>query len=76
METPIHSLVSLFNQLGLESTDEGIKSFIETNGQLSADIELHEALFWSTSQASFLQQMVVDDADWVAIVNQLDAMLR
>jgi len=76
MESPIHSMVSLFKQLGLENTEEGIRSFIETNRQLAGGIELHEAPFWSASQASFLKQVVLDDADWVAIVNQLDASLR
>jgi hypothetical protein len=76
MEAPIHSMVSLFNQLGLESTEEGINRFIVTNRQLAGGVELHEAHFWSASQASFLKEVVLDDADWVAIVNQLDASLR
>ena len=76
METPIHSIVSLFDQLGLDSTDEGINNFIEKNGSLSSHMELHKASFWNTSQASFLKQVLDEDADWVEIVNQMDAMLR
>lgn len=76
METPIHSIGSLFDQLGLASTQESINRFIESNGRLSSNIELHKAAFWNTSQASFLKQVVDDDADWVEIVNQFDAMLR
>ena len=76
MEAPTHSMVSLFNQLGLESTEEGINKFIETKRHLAGRIELHEAPFWNASQASFLKEVVLDDADWVVIVNQLDASLR
>ena len=76
MEAPIHSIVSLFDQLGLNSTEEGINNFIEENGPLPGSIELHKASFWNPSQASFLKQMLDEDADWVEIVNQLDAMLR
>ncbi len=76
METPIHSIVSLFDQLGLDSTDQGIDAFITTNGPLPAAVELSKAAFWNTSQASFLQQMKDEDADWAEIVDQLDAMLR
>jgi len=76
METPIHFIASLFDQLGLDSTEEGINNFIEKNGPLPGNIELHKAYFWNTSQASFLKQMLDEDADWVEIVNQLDVMLR
>ena len=76
METPIHSIVSLFDQLGLNSTEEGISNFIEKNGPLSGSIELHKASFWNPSQATFLKEVLDEDADWVEIVNQLDEMLR
>jgi hypothetical protein len=76
LEAPIHSIVSLFDQLGLDSTEEAINSFIEKNRPLSDEIELHTAEFWSASQASFLKQELDNDADWVEIVNQLDVMLR
>ena len=76
METPIHSIASLFDQLGLDSTEKSIKNFIEKNGLLSDDVALHMASFWSASQASFLKQELDKDADWVEIVNQLDVMLR
>ena len=76
METPIHSITSLFNQLGLDSTEEGIKQFINANSSLPAGLSLHKATFWNQSQSSFLQQVVDEDADWAEIVNQLDSMLR
>ena len=76
METPIHSMVSLFNQLGLDSTEEGVKNFINKNSPLPSSIALHKADFWNTSQASFLKQMIDEDADWAEIVDQLNTMLR
>lgn len=76
METPIHSITSLFNQLGLDSANQAIEKFIDDHRPLARNIELHEAEFWSTSQASFLKQEKDDDADWAEIVDQLDALLR
>lgn len=76
METHIHSITSLFDQLGLDSTDEAIEDFIEKHKLQSSSGELHKAEFWSSSQSSFLKQVIDDDADWAEIVDQLDAMLR
>jgi hypothetical protein len=76
METPMHSLVSLFAQLGLDNTDEAIDSFVSKNGPLPGNVQLDEADFWSPSQASFLKEAIDEDADWAEIVDQLDAMLR
>ena len=73
---PTHTIVSLFNQLGLESTDEAMDAFINRNSPLPGNIMLHEADFWNTSQASCLKDMKDEDADWAEIVDQLDAMLR
>jgi len=53
METPIHSQTSLFLQLGLDSTDSAIESFIDSHRPLAGNIELHEAKLWSASQAFF-----------------------
>jgi hypothetical protein len=76
MEPPIHNLVSLFNQLGLNSTDDDIEKFIDRNKPLPDNVELHDANFWNTSQASFLKQGKDEDADWAVIVDQLDTLLR
>ena len=76
MEPPIHSLVSLFGQLGLDDSDEAIEKFISNNHPLPDNLELHKADFWSSSQASFLKKSKDEDADWAEIVDQLDVMLR
>lgn len=76
MDSPIHSLSTLFEQLGLDETEKGIKEFISTNKPIPKDIELHEAEFWSSSQAGFLKESIEQDADWAEIVDHLDVMLR
>ncbi len=76
MESPIHSMTSLFDQLGMDSSDQAIEIFIDDNRPLASNIELHEAEFWNASQASFLKQEIDEDADWAEIVDQLDALLR
>jgi len=76
MEAFNHSLVSLFDQLGLDSTDQAIENFIKKHSPLPRAIELHNADFWSSAQASFIRQAKEEDADWAEIVDQLDVMLR
>lgn len=76
MESTVHSQSSLFEQMGLDSTDSVIETFIDSHRSLVGNVELHEATFWSASQASFLKQVKDEDADWAEIVDQLDALLR
>ena len=76
MEPPIHDLSSLFSQLGLDNTEEAIENLIRRNNSLPANVKLHKAEFWNSSQASFLKQAKDEDADWAEIVDQLDVMLR
>ncbi len=75
MESGIHSLASLFDQLGLDSSEEAIRLFI-TENSLSEGQLIHEASFWSTSQACFLRQALENDADWSELVDQLALLLR
>ncbi len=76
MEQPVHDLDALFDQLGLEHSDQAIDDFVSQHRPLPAGVRLHEADFWNDSQAAFLQEAVEEDADWAAVVNGLDAMLR
>jgi hypothetical protein len=76
MYSPTHSIHSLFDQLGLDSSDQGIDDFVTKNGSLAANIKLHQADFWTAAQAAFLQQMTSEDADWSEIVDELDTRLR
>lgn len=76
MEQPNHSLRSLFDQLGLHSTDQAMAEFIDQHRPIERHVELHLADIWSPAQSAFLQQVKEDDADWSEVVDQLDVMLR
>lgn len=75
MEEPIHSMESLFHQLGLNTKDEAVANFIDKNAPLPNGVKIYEANFWSDSQASCLKQMIDEDADWAEIVDQLSVLL-
>lgn len=72
----IHSLASLFEQLGLDSSAQAIETFITNHKPLIKNMPLEEASFWSTAQANFLKKMKDEDADWAHVVDQLNLLLR
>jgi hypothetical protein len=76
MYPPTHSIHSLFDQLGIDSSDQGIDAFVAEHGSLASNVKLHQADFWTEAQSAFLQQMTSEDADWAEIVDELDARLR
>ncbi|MCY1537678.1 hypothetical protein D9M68_731840 [compost metagenome] len=76
MESPTHSLASLFKQLGLATDPAGIERFIREHSPLAATCKLADAPFWSTAQAAFLREEILEDADWAEVVDQLNVMLR
>jgi hypothetical protein len=76
MESPTHSLPNLFKQLGLPDDAESIDKFIATHSPLKPELHLADAFFWSESQAQFLRDDILDDADWAEVVDQLDVLLR
>jgi hypothetical protein len=76
MERPVHTFSNLFAQLGQPNDDAAIACFIETHRPLAEDIQLHEASFWSESQACFLRESITQDADWAEIADALNAELR
>lgn len=53
MEPHVHSIAALFDQLGLESSDEAIAKFIHAHGLLPAGVTLAKAEIWSQSQSVF-----------------------
>ena len=75
MDTSIHTMQTLFAQLGLSSSDTAIENFIYNN-HLPRDIPLENAAFWSAGQAQFIHESIAEDADWAEVVDHLDAMLR
>jgi hypothetical protein len=76
MESSLHSMTHLFAQLGLPSGAADIQAFIEGRRPLPTSFALHEAPFWTASQAEFLREQVQDDADWAGIIDRLDSGLR
>ncbi|AIU67441.1 hypothetical protein TW78_21430 [Vibrio coralliilyticus] len=76
MEMHQHSMRDLFQQLGLASSDDSIREFVNHHSGLVVGTALHEAFFWSPSQAAFLKEAIEEDADWAELVDQLDVMLR
>ncbi len=76
MEDTVHSMTNLFMQLGLPATPQEIQGFIESHKPLAPQLALHEAPFWSASQAAFLREQVQHDADWAGVIDRLNSGLR
>lgn len=76
MEPPVHSLSSLFKQLGLPDDPVSIDKFVAVHSLLKADLLLADAFFWTDSQKAFLREQILVDADWAEVVDELDVLLR
>lgn len=77
MDTAAHDLNTLFDQLGLASSDPDIEDFIHQHGgTLTDSMHLHQAPFWNESQAKFLAEAIREDAEWAETVDTLSALLR
>jgi hypothetical protein len=76
MEGPVHTLSNLFAQLGLPRGEAGIARFIETHGALPESTLLPDAPFWTPSQAAFLREEALGDADWAPVIDELNLDLH
>ena len=76
METPVHSLPSLFKQLGLPNDAVSIEQFVVAHSPLKPELKLADASFWTDSQRAFLRDEILEDADWAEVVDELNLMLR
>ena len=76
MDTSIHTVQTLFCQLGLADDQEQINAFIELHRPLPNNINLPEANFWNETQAVFLTEAIEQDSDWCELVDKLDCLLR
>ena len=76
MDQPVHPFSELFAQLGLPDDEPAIRQFIATHSPLRSDLDLAEAPFWTDSQAAFLKEQKMVDADWAEQVDQLNLALR
>ena len=76
MEKPVHQFTELFDQLGLPAELNAINHFIDIHTPLAPDITLADAPFWTPSQAAFLREEILEDADWAEVIDQLNCALR
>ncbi len=75
MDSSIHSMGDVFRQLGLPDDPAAIDNFIAAHRPLRPGVELADAPFWTPSQAQFLREKIIDDADWAELVDSLAARL-
>lgn len=76
MYTEQPTMHDLFTQLGLDASDEGIDKFIEDHKGMNKSRHIEEAPFWNASQCAFLKQAIDEDAEWVVIIDDLNAQLH
>ena len=69
------SLNSLFEQMGLDGSDTAIDEFVMEH-QLSPEIKLVDAPFWSDNQRRFLKEEYTMDAGWIEIIDDLNVRLH
>ena len=71
-----HTMSNLFAQLGLPSEEAAIEAFIASHRPLESSIALYRAPFWSGMQRNFLKEEIIEDADWAAVIDELNVRLR
>ncbi|MBP6203241.1 MAG: DUF2789 domain-containing protein [Azonexus sp.] len=76
MQAQLHSMTNLFAQLGLPSDETGVETFIAAHRPLKNDVALYRAPFWSDAQRAFLKEEIIEDADWSAVIDELNGRLR
>lgn len=69
------TLELLFEQLGLDASADAIDQFIDTH-QLTSDIPLHKAPFWSKAQHDFIISNWKKDDDWAMVIDELNQQLH
>ncbi|WP_081406869.1 DUF2789 domain-containing protein [Acinetobacter harbinensis] len=68
-------MTHLFQQLGLQDSEEAIAQFIATH-QLSRGTQISDADFWTDSQRQFLAEKLKSDGEWAIVVDQLNEVLH
>jgi len=75
MDTTVNTLSSLFEQLGLPSSDQEIEQFVLAH-RLDESVSILDADFWTDAQRQFLHESLKQDAEWSPIVDDLNVMLH
>lgn len=70
-----YNINELFAQLGLPNDDEEIDAFVREH-KIASDISIHDAPFWSDAQRAFLLEEWRKDAQWVQVIDELNACLH
>ncbi|AXR06948.1 DUF2789 family protein [Salinimonas sediminis] len=76
MFTEQPTMPELFEQLGLDSSDEAIEAFIDKHRGMNDSRHIEDAPFWSEGQKAFLAQAMQADAEWVVIIDELNVRLH
>ncbi|WP_426414856.1 DUF2789 domain-containing protein [Aestuariirhabdus sp. LZHN29] len=76
MDRSVHTMYTLFEQLGLAGSDQEIDDFVAQFGPLAEGVALADAPFWSAAQAQFLREELENDGDWAELVDELSMLLR
>lgn len=76
MELPNKNLGALFEQLGLPADPASIEAFIARQQPLPNHMKVSEAPFWNDAQGTLLKELLLDDADWAAVVDELNVRLH
>jgi hypothetical protein len=75
MQAQLHTMSNLFAQLGLPADAAAIESFIASHRPLAQGTALYRAPFWNASQRAFLKEEIIEDADWSAVIDELNGRL-
>jgi len=76
MDSFMHSMPNLFDQLGLPSDDASIRQFLASNSPLPHSLPLADAAFWTPSQRVFLKEEILKDADWAEVIDMLNSAMH
>jgi len=76
MDANLHSMSNLFAQLGLPADAAAIEEFISRHRPLGNGVALYRAPFWTEAQRSFLKEEIIEDADWAAVIDELNGRLH
>lgn len=76
MELPNKDLGTLFAQLGLPADPASIDEFIARHRPLPNHMKVSEALFWSDAQGDLLKELLLEDAEWAPVVDELNVRLH
>ena len=68
-------MTHLFEQLGLDASEDAIALFIVTH-QLNAKTHIVQADYWNEAQRQFLEEKIQSDGEWAIVVDQLNESLH